>query len=95
MSILNFVVMGLATVKYMMIFSSFELPEKMLHMIKKTKSNFLRLLLAKAGMFFDCPICLSVISAILAILVNSLKPIINVLLGISVLGLFLKKKMID
>lgn len=95
MNIVDFIVLGLATVKYMMIFSSLDLPVKMLNLIKKTKSDWLRLLFAKAGMFFDCPICLSVISAGLALLVNSLKPIINILLAISVLGLFLKKQMID
>ena len=88
-------IMGLAAVKLIMIISSFDIPIKVLGIIKKTKSNWLKMFLAKAGMFFDCPICLSVVSAIITVFINYLNPIINLILAVSVLGLFIKKKTID
>ena len=95
LSIAEIIVFGLATVKYMMILESFKIPERTLGIIKKTENDWLRLILAKTGMFFDCPICVSVFSAMLTIVANSLNQTINLLLAISVLGLFLKKKTID
>lgn len=91
--LVDVLIYGLAVAKYMMIFSSFGLPEKMLILIKKTKNDWLRMLFARVGMFFDCPICLSVLSATVAVIANSLNHIINLILAISILGLFIKKKL--
>ena len=95
MNISGIIVLGLATVKYMMILESLKIPERTYELIKKTENDWLRLVLAKAGMFFDCPVCISIVAGTIGIVANSLSPIINLLLAISVLGFFLKKAMVD
>lgn len=86
---------GLAVTRYIVFFQSLKIPERTLDIVKKTESDWLRILLAKAGMFFDCPLCLSLLSAIVAILINNLNHTINLLVAISVLGLFFKKKLLN
>ena len=89
-NLVELLIYGLAVTRYMMFFQSLKLPERALDLVQKTESDWLRILLAKAGMFFDCPVCLSLVGALVAILVNNLNHTINLLVAISVLGLFLK-----
>ena len=92
MSLVDLIIFGLATTKTIMIFQYFELPLKILGVIKKTKNDWLKIVLSKVGMFLDCPVCLSVVSAIAVLLLDMLQPIINIILAISVFGLLIKKK---
>ena len=91
-SLVDIVIYGLATTKFMMIYRSFGIAEWSLLNIKKTDNDWLRIFLTKIGMFFDCPVCLSVLAGITVILVDSLNHTINVLFAISVIGLLIKKK---
>lgn len=92
-NLVDLIIYGLAVTRYMMFFQSLKIPERTLDIVKETENDWLRILLAKAGMFFDCPVCLSLLGALVAILVNSLNHTINLLVAISVLGLFLKNQM--
>jgi len=93
--IIDLIVFSFACVRYIMILESLKLPEKILGIIKKTESDWLRMFLAKAGMFFDCPACNALIASGLVLVANSLNHTINVFMAISVLGLFLKKKTVN
>ena len=92
-ALVNFLILGLATARLTMTLLSFELPAKLLNIVKETKSDCLRIILAKTGMFLDCTACLSLLAGAIVLVANSLNHIINVLLAISALGLFIKRKL--
>jgi len=92
-TLVDFIVLGFATARVMILLQRLELPAKLLGSIKKTKSDCLRIILAKTGMFLDCTACLSLLAGAIVLVANSLNHIINVLLAISALGLFIKRKL--
>lgn len=91
----NIIVLVFATVRYMMILDSLKIPERVLVPIKKTESDWLKMFLAKAGMFFDCPVCSSLVAGLIAVLVNSLNHTLNLIVALSALGFLAKKYLVD
>lgn len=90
------ILMSFSVVKFMMIIGSLNIPILCLNLIKKTDNDKERIVLAKIGMFFDCPVCISVVAAVLvASLEISGLGFINLILGLSVIGVIINKKLID
>ncbi len=95
MSLVDLIVNALSVVKFMMIIQSFKIPLRALELINKTDSDRERMLLSRIGMFFDCPVCVSVIASVLVLCLYTFGlQFINLILGLSIIGVIINKRFI-
>jgi len=95
LSIPVLILSSFAVVKFMMIFMSLEIPLWCMNKIKETESDKERMFLAKMGMFFDCPVCTSMFSAVIVFVLDIVGlGFVNLILGLSVIGVIINKRLI-
>jgi hypothetical protein len=80
-----------ATAKIILMIRALKLPEAMLSIGSQTENNFIRIILAQIGLFFDCPLCLSLPAAFIVLVLLKYDWIV-LCLALSVIGLIIKKK---
>ena len=93
--VVRLVLCSFAVAKLMMAISSLEIPSQALELIKKSDIDRERMILARTGMFFDCPVCVSIVASILVFLIEIIGlGFINSVLGLSLIGVIINKRFI-